>query len=57
MTLVIGNEEQQAWPWDNPEPVNNTGQSMNSQPAWLPQNAGRCGAVCVCLGQPTWCGQ
>lgn len=35
MTLAIGNEEQQASPRNNSEPFNNTGLSLNSQPALL----------------------
>jgi len=33
MTLVTGHEERQAWPRNNSEPLNNTGLSLNSQPA------------------------
>lgn len=33
MTLVIGNGKQQAWPPNNSGPLNNTGLSLNSQPA------------------------
>lgn len=43
MTLEIGNEEQQALHRNNSEPLNNTGLSLNSQPAGLPRNTGRGG--------------
>lgn len=57
MTLVTRNEEQQALPRNNSESLNNTGLSLNSQPAGLPRNTGRGGVGrIVSLGKGNWWG-